>query len=102
MTRYYTKDNKGTLIEAVSVTLMPTLNIYLSVAITLEAAIKNNLSKSHKFSREISAAEFCYSEIIVFGIHTSFTYDSETYDIVKLYSDSLKFYLSLDSSFFSV
>ena len=88
-----------TLIEAVLVTLMPTLNIYLSVAITLEAAIKNNPSKSRKFSSEISAVEFRYSKIIAFGIHTNFVYN---YDIMKLDSDSLKFYLSLDSSFFSV
>ena len=55
-----------TLIEAVLVTLMPTLNIYLSVVIiTLEAAVKNNLSKSRKFSSEISAVEFRYSIIIV-------------------------------------
>ena len=88
-----------TLIEAVLMTLMPTLNIHLCVAINLEAAIKNNLSKSRKFSRELSAVEFRYSEIIVFGIHTNFTYDSETYDIVKLNSDSWKFYLPFDSSF---
>ena len=65
-------------------TLMPTLNIYLSVAITLEAAIKNNPSKSRKFSSEISAVEFRYSEIVVFEIHTNFTYDSKTYDIGNL------------------
>ena len=91
-----------TLFQAVLMTLMLTLNMNLSVAITLEGAIKNNLSKSRKISREISAVEFRYSEIIVFGIHSNFTYDSETYDLVKLYSDSSKFYLSLDSSFFSV
>ena len=88
-----------TLIEAVSVTLMLTLNVYLTVAITLEAAFKNSLSKFRKFSSEISAVEFRYSEIIVFGIHTNFTYDFETYDIVKRDSGSLKFYLFLDPSF---
>ena len=81
---------------------MLNLNMNLSVAITFEATIKNNLSKSRKISREISAVEFRYSEIIVFEIYSNFTYDSETYDLVKLYSDSLKFYMSLDSSFFSV
>ena len=91
-----------TLFQAVLMTLMLTLNMNLSVAITLEGAIKNNLSKSRKISKEMSAVEFRYSEIIVFGIHSNFTYDSETYDLVKLYSDSLKFYMSLDSSFFSV
>ena len=60
-----------TLTEAVLVTLMPTLNIYLSIEITLKATIKNNLSKSRKFSKEISAVEFRYNEIIFFGIHTN-------------------------------
>ena len=47
--------------------------------------------------------EFRYSEIIdCLWDFTNFIYDSKTYDIVKLDSDSLKFYLSLDSSFFSV
>ena len=91
-----------TSFQAVLMTLMLTLNMNLSVAITLEGAIKNNLSKSRKISREMSAVEFRYSEVIVFGIHSNFTYDSKTYDLVKLYSDSSKFYLSLDSSFFSV
>ena len=76
-------------------TLMPTLNRYWTIAITLEAAIKNNLSKSQKFPSEIFAVEIRYSEIIVLKIHTNFTYDSETYDIVKLDSDSLKFYCLL-------
>ena len=86
-----------TLIEAVLVTFMPTLSIFLSIAITLKAAIKNNPSKSRKFSSEISAVEFCYSEIIVSEIHTNFTYDSKTYDIVKRDSNPLRFCLSLDS-----
>ena len=62
-------------IEAVMVTLPPTLNIFLSVAITLEAAIQNNLSKSSRFSREIPVVEFRYSETIVSGIYSNFTYD---------------------------
>ena len=37
--RYYTKTIKMTSIEAALVTLMPTLNMHLPVAITLEAAI---------------------------------------------------------------
>ena len=81
---------------------MPIMNMYLPNAITLETAIKNNLSKSRKFSNEISAVEFRYSQINVFGIHTNIAYNSETYDLVKLHSDSLKFDLSLDSSFFSL
>ena len=82
-------------IAAILVTLMPTLNIFLSVMIYLEAAIQNNLSKSRRFSRKISLVEFGFGGTIVFGIHSNFTYDSETYAIVKLY-------LSLDSSLFSI
>ena len=74
-----------TLIEAILVTLMPTLNMFLSNAITLEAAIQNNLSKSRRISRQIFAVEFRYNGTIIFGIHSNFTYDSETSDIVKLY-----------------
>ena len=65
---------KMTSIKAV-VTLMPTLNIFLSVSITLEATIQNNLTKSWRFSREICVARFRYSETIFFGIHSNFTYD---------------------------
>ena len=82
-------------IEAILVTLMPTLNIFLSVTITLEGAIQNNLSKSRRFSREISVVEFRYGGTIVLSIHNNFTHDSETYDIVKLH-------FSLDSSFFTI
>ena len=53
---------------------MPALNMVLSVAF-LEAAIQNNFSKS---SEELSVVKFRYSETILFGIHSSFTYDSET------------------------
>ena len=77
------------------VTLMLMFNILFSVAITLESAIQNNLSNSWRFSKELSVVEFCYSEIIVLTlIHSNFSYDSETYDIMKLY-------WSLDFSFFS-
>ena len=64
---------KMTSIKAI-VTLMPTLNMFLSVAITLEAAIQNNLTKSWRFSREISVVGCRHSETIVFGIHSNFTY----------------------------
>ena len=77
------------------VTLMLMFNILFSVAITLESAIQNNLSNSWRFSKELSVVEFCYSEIIVLTlIHSNFSYDSETYDTMKLY-------WSLDFSFFS-
>ena len=56
---------KITSIEAI-LTLMSTLNIILSVAITLEAVIQNNLTKSWRFLREISTVGFRYSETIVF------------------------------------
>ena len=44
--------------------------------------------------------EIHYSEAIFFRIHSNFTFDTEIYDIVKLYYDSLKLDLSLDSNFF--
>ena len=40
---------------------MPTLNIFMSFAITLEAAIQNNLTKSWRFSKEMSVVKFRYS-----------------------------------------
>ena len=73
-----------TSIEAIMVTLIPTLNISLYVAITLKVVIQN----------KIFVVEFRYNKTIVFGIHSKFTYDSEAYDIVKLC-------LSLHSGFFS-
>ena len=47
--------------EAIIVTLMLTLNVFLSFAITLEAAIQNNFTKSWRFSKEMSVVEFRYS-----------------------------------------
>ena len=47
--------------EAIIVTLMLTLNVFLSFVINLEAAIQNNLTKSWKFSIEMSVVEFRYS-----------------------------------------
>ena len=64
-----------TSIEAILVTLMPTLSIFLSVA---KAAIQNNLSKFREFLGEIFVMEFRYSETIFFGIHSNF-FDSEIY-----------------------
>ena len=52
---------KMTSIEAIIGTLMLTLNVFLSFGITLETAIQNNLTKSRRFSREMSLVEFCYS-----------------------------------------
>ena len=52
--------------------------MFLSATITLEAAIQNNLSKSRRFSREISVVEFRCNGAIIFGIHSNITYDSET------------------------
>ena len=50
-----------TTIEAIIVTLMLALNVFLSFGITLESAIQNNLIKSWRFAREMSWVEFCYS-----------------------------------------
>ena len=40
-----------------------------------EASIQNNLTNSWRFSTEMSVVEFRYSETIVFGIYSNFTYD---------------------------
>ena len=40
-----------------------------------EAAIQNNVTESRRFSREMSVMRFRYSETIVFGIHSNFTYN---------------------------
>ena len=76
--------------EAILVTLMPTLNKFLAFAITLEVANQNNFSKSQKFQEEDPQWSSFIVSIII------------TYGIVKLYYDSLKFDLSLDSSFFLI
>ena len=60
------------------------------VFVCCESRHQNNLSKSWELLREIFVMEFRYSETIFFGIYSNFTFDSETYDIVKLDYDSLK------------
>ena len=57
----------------------------------LETDTPNKFSKSRKFSREISAWEFCYSEAIAFTFDCNFTYVSETYDFTELYYDLWRF-----------
>ena len=57
---------KMTSIEEI-VTLMPTLNKLLSVAITLKPPSRKK--------RETSVVGFRYSETIVFWIHSNFTYN---------------------------
>ena len=59
-----------TLIEVILQTLIPTLNMFLSVAIILEAVIRNSLSKSRIFSRETYVVEFHNSETFAFWIHS--------------------------------
>ena len=63
------------------VSLVPTLNIFLSITITSEAAIQKNLSKSWRFSKELSVVELRNNETIVFGIHSNFTHGSGTYEL---------------------
>ena len=43
-----------------------------------KAFIQNNLTKSWRFSWEMSVAGFRYSETIVFGIYSNFTYDKSS------------------------
>ena len=49
---------------AIIVTLMLTLKVFLSFAITLEAAIHNNLTKFWRFSRKMSGVKFSYSYVV--------------------------------------
>ena len=69
ISRYYTKKIKMTSIEVTLETLIPTLNIFLFIAITLEATIQKNLSESRRVSTEISLVQFLYNGTILFGIH---------------------------------
>ena len=57
----YLKAYQSDIIEAIIVTLMLTLNVFLSFVITLEVPIQNNLIKSWRLSREKSVVEFRYS-----------------------------------------
>ena len=57
----YLKAYQSDINEAIIVTLMLTLNVFLSFAITLEVAIQNNLIKSWRLSRETSVVEYRYS-----------------------------------------
>ena len=54
--------------------------------------VKNqkNLSKSQKFAGKESVLEFRYnySTNHFFAVHSNFTYDSETYDLLKLYLET--------------
>ena len=67
---------------------MSTLKMVLPVEVTLETTIQENLSISHKFARKISV-EFRYSQMIFFVVHINFTYDSETYDLMNHYLQTL-------------
>ena len=56
---------------------------------TLKTSIQKNVPKSQKFGREIFVAEFRYSQTIFFAVRSNFTYDSEAYYFMKLYSETL-------------
>ena len=64
---------------------MSSLKTVLHVEKTLKTNIQKNFSKSQKFARKVSVAEFHYRKTIFFAIHSNFTYDSEAYDITKLF-----------------
>ena len=53
----------------------------------MKTTMQKNLSKFQKFSRKVSVAEFPYnhSSNHFFAVHSNFTYDSEAYDLMKLY-----------------
>ena len=68
--------------------LLPDLKM---LRFTLETDTLNKFSNSRKFSREISAWEFCYNEAIAFTCDCNFTYVSETCDFTELYYDLRRF-----------
>ena len=67
---------------------MSSLKTVLHVEKTLKTNIQKNFSKSQKFARKVSVAEFHYRKTIFFAIHSNFTYDSEAYDITKLFLET--------------
>ena len=50
---------------------------------TLKSIIQKNLSKSQKFARKVTLAEFRYSQTNFFTVRSNFTYDSEAYDLIE-------------------
>ena len=92
-----------TSIGAIIVTLTLTLNVFLSFVITLEGTIQNNLTKSWRFSNVCGGVPLQhetiiqfhgYSEAIVFGIHSNFTYDRSSRSQVFFKIDVLKKWFS--------
>lgn len=56
----------------------------LSVKTTFKAAIRNNFPKSWTSLKEISAAEFCCSYIIISAVYSNLISGSKAYDSMKL------------------
>ena len=55
---------------------------------TLKTTIQKNLPKSQKVAGEVSEAEFCYSQTIFWVVRSNFAYDSEAYDLMKIYLET--------------
>ena len=67
---------------------MSTLKVVLHGQKTLKTTILKNLSKPQKFARKISAAEFRFSQTLFFAVQLNVTYDSEAYNLMKLYLET--------------
>ena len=67
---------------------MSTLKMVLQGEKTLKTTIQKNLSKSQKFARRVSVTDFRYSQTIFFTVYSNFTYNSEAYDLTKLYFET--------------
>ena len=92
-----------TTIKAIMVTLILALNLFLSFAITLEAAIESNLRILEIFKRNVFGGVLSYhktivqfhgySKTIVFGIPSNFTYHGSSRSQVFFKIGALKKWL---------
>ena len=61
----------------------------LHVEKTLKTNIPKNLSKSQKFCKEYKSGGVLLQSNHFFAVLSNFTYDSEAYDLMKLYLETL-------------
>ena len=67
---------------------MSTLKMVSHGEKTLKTTIQKNLPKSQKVAGEVSEVEFCYSQTIFWVVRSNFAYDSEAYDLMKIYLET--------------
>ena len=88
--RNYDKDFKITSLSQYCWLYCKIWKCFCLLRIILENTTPNNFSKSRKFSREVSAVEFCYSWAIVSMFHCNFIYVSEAFDFMELFHYGLR------------